>query len=138
MKRLKYPNDIIDAVCAAVRNHMRLKGAGIEGEVVSDKALRKLQAEMGPHLEMTLDLMHSDNTAHADDHNMFDQIPGIRARLKNLAAANNSPKLVMPINGNDIMNAFGLKPGPIVKVMLDVVKDACYENPNISAKEALS
>ena len=137
MKRLKYPNDIIDAVTTAVRHHMRLKGSGKEGEVVSDKALRKLKADMGDHLEHTLDLMHSDNIAHAPESRMLKQIPAIRARLQNLKDAPSNKKIPLPINGNDVMKELGIKPGPIVKTMLAVVADAWFENPDITDKEAM-
>ncbi len=138
MTRLKYPNNIIDAVCTAVREHMRLKGAGFEGEVVSDKALRKLQNDLGNHLEMTLDLMHSDNSAHADDHKMELQIPGIRARLTHLKQVDNMPKILLPIDGFDIQKELGIKPGPIIKVMLDIVKNSWFENPHITKEQAIS
>ncbi len=137
MKRLKYPNEIIDAVTTAVRHHMRLKGSGKEGEIVSDKALRKLKADMGDHLEHTLDLMDADNIAHAPEHRMVKQIPAIRARLKNLKNAPENKKIPIPIDGNDVMKALEIKPGPLVKTMLAVVADAWFENPDISKKEAL-
>jgi poly(A) polymerase len=137
MKRLKYPNKIIDAVATAVGQHMRLKQAGAEGEIVSDKALRKLQADLGDHLEHTLDLMHADNIAHAPEHAMEKQIPAIRKRLKNLKAAPTSQNIPIPIDGNDVMTHLNIRPGPLVKVMLDVVKDAWFENPAISRQQAL-
>lgn len=135
MIRLKYPNSIIDAVCAGVKNHMRLKGAGNEGNIISDKALRKLQAELGDNLEMTLDVMDSDNRAHAAAHAMPNQISGIRGRLSNLKPIN--PKRDLPINGNDIMSTLNIKPGPIIKILLAAVEDATYENPHLSRAEAL-
>ncbi len=137
MKRLKYPNEIIDAVTTAVRHHMRLKGSGKEGEVVSDKALRKLKADMGDHLEHTLDLMDADNIAHAPEHRMVKQIPAIRARLKNLKNAPENKKIPIPIDGHTVMKELGIKPGPLVKTMLAVVADAWFENPDISREEAV-
>lgn len=137
MKRLKYPNSIIDAVTTAIGAHMRLKQAGKEGEVVSDKALRKLQNDLGDHLEMTLDLMHADNIAHAPEFKLEKQIPAIRERLKHLNAAPVSSKIPIPISGFDVMQLTGVKPGPIVKVLLDVVKDAWFGNPDITKQEAL-
>lgn len=136
MTRLKYPNSMIDSVCSGVRNHMRLKNAGSEGEIISDKALRKLQADMGENLEMTLDLMHSDNTAHADAHAMPNQIPGVKNRLANLKPMN--PKKDLPINGNDIMKSLNIKPGPMIKVLLAAVEDATFENPHLSKNDALN
>lgn len=137
MTRLKYPTDVINAVYVAVKNHMRLKQSGLEGEKISDKALRKLQNDLGPHLQMTLDLMHSDNSSHSDASSMPNQIPGIRNRLSTLKMPDNN-KIVLPINGNDIMKQLGLKPGPTIKVLLDIVKDAWFENPNLTKEEAFA
>lgn len=138
MKRLKYPNGVIDAVTASVANHMRLKQAGKEGEVVSDKSLRKLQADLGDHLERTLDLMHADNTAHAPEHSLELQIPGIRNRLKNLKNAPVSSKIPIPITGFDVMTHLNIRPGPLVRTMLDVVIDAWMGDPEITREEALN
>lgn len=137
MKRLKYPNDIIDKVTAIIRAHMRLKGAGKEGEIISDKALRKLQADLGDHLEDTLDLMHSDNISHADDASMPNQIPSIRQRLKNVGLRQ-PQHIKLPIDGNDILKALKLKPGRIVGQLLDAVKDAYFTNPKLTKKDALT
>lgn len=135
MTRLKYPNDIIDAVVTAVRNHMRLKQSGKHGEVVSDKALRKLKRDLGDHLETTLNVMHSDNISHAYAHNMPNQIPGIRKRLSTLDQDVKSKSL--PINGGDVMKVLGIKPGPIIGQLLTLVDDAWLENPRLTRDQAI-
>jgi poly(A) polymerase len=137
MKRLKYPNSVINAVTSMIGSHMRLKQAGKEGEVVSDKALRRLKADLGDHLEGTLDLMHADNIAHSPEHKMEKQIPGIRNRLKNLKDAPSSQRIPIPIDGNDVMRHLGIRPGPLVRTMLDVVKDKWLEDPKLSKRQAL-
>jgi len=138
MKRLKYPNTIINSVAKSVGQHMRLKQAGKKGEIITDKSLRKLQADLGDHLEQTLDLMHADNIAHAPEHSLAKQIPGVRSRLKNLKDVPTSKRIPIPINGNDVMTHLGIRPGPLVKTMLDVVSDAWLENPKISRAQALT
>ena len=135
MKRLKYPNDVIAPVTAAIKNHMRLKGSGMEGEVISDKSLRKLQVDLGDHLEMTLDLMHADNMSHADGFSMPKQIPNIRDRLKTVGVVKGKVKL--PLTGNDIMAELKLQPGAIIGKLLKVVEEAYFENPNITRTDAL-
>ena len=137
MKRLKYPNEIIDSVTTAVRGHMRLKQAGKSGKIISDKALRKLKLDLGDHLEHTLDLMDADNAAHSPEHRMIKQIPAIRNRLKNLKDVPENKKIPIPIDGNDVMRHLGIKPGPLVKTMLAAVADQWLENPDITKEEAL-
>jgi hypothetical protein len=62
---------------------MRTKHSGDEGEI-SDRTLRKLKMDLGPHLERTLDLIHADNISHSAQSNMPNQISNIRRRFKEL------------------------------------------------------
>lgn len=135
LKRLKYPNEIIDAVVKAIENHMRLKKSGKQGEVVSNKALRKLKRDLGPHLEDVLDLMHADNVAHAKTSMMPEQIPNIKKRLAQLDAIGDSATL--PINGKEIMQHLGIGPGKLVGKLRALVQDAMDENPTLDKSEAL-
>jgi len=134
LRRLKYPLDIIKKVKTAVANHMRTKGYGKDAEIVSDKAIRKLKADLGDHLQMTLDLVHSDNISHAEDYNMPMQIPKLKDRLKQLENEPTKPKL--PINGNDVMRILKIKPGPMIKELLKMVEDAYFENPALTKNQA--
>ncbi|MFA5395549.1 MAG: CCA tRNA nucleotidyltransferase [Methanogenium sp.] len=136
LTRLHYPNNIIDAVVIAVKNHMRLKSSGKEGKNISDKALRKLQRDLGDHLEDTLDIMHADNIAHKANAAMPEQIPSIRKRLSGLNAILPA-KAKAPVDGNDIL-ALGIKAGPKVKEIKDDVTDYWLENPSLTKQELLT
>jgi poly(A) polymerase len=135
LTRLKYPKEIINAVVVGVQHHMKLKGYGDEASI-SDKALRKLQRELGDHLNDTLDLIHADNVAHSKLSIMPNQIPNLKKKLQQLSAINDNPKL--PINGNEIMKHVGLKPGKLVGKLLALVQDAMDENPRLTKDEALA
>jgi poly(A) polymerase len=135
MTRLKYSNDQISAVSNIVENHMRLKQAGPEGTDISDKALRKFIADVGDNLEPILKVMQADNISHAVKASMPNQIVQLARRMKDLSTVATKPKL--PINGNDLMAALGIPPGPILKRLLAAVEEDWYENPNISREEAL-
>lgn len=136
MRRLKYPTELIDAVKAGVKNHMRLKQAGDTGINISDKALRKFKVDMGSQLENTLNLMHADNIAHSEASSMPNQIDNIRKRLTSLDVNLTAGKPKLPINGNDLLQ-LGLKPGPIFTEILKQITDAWYDNPNLTRNEAL-
>lgn len=137
MKRLEYPKKIIKAVKLGIENHMRLKGAGFEGEIISDKALRKLRVDLGDHLENILDVMHSDNIAHSDEHSMPNQIPGIRKRLSLLPIIPKSQHIKLPLSGSDLIKIFNLKPGKIIGDLLKKLEDFYFENPKMSKEEAI-
>jgi putative nucleotidyltransferase with HDIG domain len=136
MKRLKYPNSIIDPVVFAIDNHMRTKPFGKETELVSDKSLRKLQADLGDHLENVLDLIDADNNSHSPEHNLTNQVQNIRTKLNTLNSTSPAKQVTLPITGNDVIKLTGFKPGKIIGDILDYVTDKWYDNPNMTKANA--
>ena len=136
LKRLKYPNDTIDAVCLVIQNHMRLKQAGKQGEVITDKSLRKLKFKLGDYLHETLDVIHADNVCHADEYCLPDQVPQIRKRLEALYSPDE--KISLPVNGYDLMERYGMKPGKRIGKLLKEVREAYFENPKLTRQEAFA
>ena len=134
LKRLKYPGNIIKRVTTSIEHHMRLKRSGDEGEIISDKALRKVKRTIGDHLEDLLDIMDADNKSHSSKSTQGKQIAGIKMRLKDLENIPVPTKL--PITGKDLI-AMGLKPGPKFKKLLGKVQDAVDANPNLTKQQAM-
>ena len=134
LKRLKYPTEIVDAVVMGVRNHMRLKSAGPEGDKVSDKALRKLAVDLGSHLTDVLSIMDADNKAHAPGHDMPNQIANIIKRLDVLKDSIPVKGQKSPISGEDL-KLLGLKPGPLFSELMTFVKERQLEFPNTTKEE---
>jgi tRNA nucleotidyltransferase/poly(A) polymerase len=135
MKRLKYPNEIIDAVKVGIKNHMKLKHGGDTAVDLTDKTLRKFVADVGDQLENVLNLIHADNIAHADASAMPNQIDFVKTRLKSLETTTAKPKL--PISGFDLQKELGLKPGKVIGDIMKAVTDAWYGNPKLSRDEAM-
>jgi poly(A) polymerase len=135
LRELKFPNEVADAVALLVRHHMRLKQGGPAAERVSDRALRRVRADLGDLLPRYLDLLHADNCAHAEGHAMPEQVPALKARFDALAHEPPRPKL--PIGGHDVMEALGLRPGPEVGRRLALVAEAWYANPDLTKEEAM-
>ena len=136
MFRLKYPNEMIDAVASGVRNHMHLKHGGDDASKISDKTLRKFTNAVGDNLVHILDLIHADNVAHTSDASMPNQIEIVRKRIDNLSSKIDNSNVKLPINGDDLLS-MGWKQGPIFRKVFDAIQDAWYENPNITREEAL-
>ena len=134
MKRLRYPHDIIDAVAIAVENHMRTKQTGDEGKI-TDRSLRKLKQDLGPHLQHTLDLIHADNVSHADLANMPNQVSNIRRRFLELDEKDKNAPKQSPLSGDDIMDILGIKPGPIVGKIRNILGDMYLDDPDMSIEE---
>ena len=136
MTRLKYPNDLIDAVAQGVGSHMMLKHGGDDATKLSDKSLRKFTAAVGDNLENILDVIHADNISHSDASAMPNQINIVRQRIEKLNSQIDNTNLKLPIDGNDLIK-MGLKPGPIFRDILNAIQEAWYENPNITRDEAI-
>ena len=136
LTRLKYPNEIVDAVVLGIKNHMRLKQSGDEGEKVTDKALRKFTVDLGDHLEALLDVMDADNAAHEGSHTTPNQIPNIIKRIEALRNTIPVKGQKLPVSGEDL-KALGLKAGPLFKELLDLVKDKQLEAPNTTKEQYL-
>lgn len=136
MTRLKYPNELIDAVASGIENHMYLKHGGDDATKISDKTLRKFMSSVGDNLEYILDVIHADNISHSDESALPNQINIVRERLKKLNSEITSSNEKLPINGDDLIK-LGLKPSPLFKTILDAIKDAWYENPNLTKEDAL-
>lgn len=136
LTRMKFPNAIIEQVKLAVKNHMRFKQCQ---DIPNDKALRKFMSEMenSDNMALVLDVINADNMSHKLEYRNPEQVNKIINRIielkdmeKNLGKSNK-----LPINGNEIMEYFGLKKGPKIGYYLDIVKDAYFENPNITKEE---
>jgi poly(A) polymerase len=139
MKRMKYPNELIDQVAKGVAFHMRAKIAGNEAspENYSDKALRKFMEEAGEDIEDILTLIHADNISHSEASSMPDQVANLRKRIQALKNADVNTSYKLPIDGNDLRTIFKLKPSAEFRDILGLVKDAVYDNPNLTKEEAL-
>lgn len=139
LKRLKFSNDIIDDVVFAIGEHMRTKQFGDEKIIVSDKAIRKLQADLGDRIDLVLDVINGDNLGHSSEYNKQFQIINIKNKIKELEESGMAYSNVkLPINGNDILRIKNISPGPLVKELLEKVKDLYLDNPKITYDECVN
>ena len=60
---------------------MRLKQAGKEGEIISDKTLKKFVVDVGEHLNNIMDIINADNKSHASGSEMPNQITNLFKRI---------------------------------------------------------
>ena len=66
------------------------------------------------------------------------QVLDILNRIEELDEIEQIQNVKLPINGGDIMRHLGMKRGnPTVGILLEKVKDAYFENPNITKEECL-
>jgi poly(A) polymerase len=137
MRRLKYPNELIDAVKTGIVNHMKLKHGGDDSVQLSDKTLRKFRIALGQNLEDTLEVIHADNISCDRTSELPNQIINVRKRLQQLDQNKKTDKPQIPIDGNDLIQIFHLKPGKTIGKILASVVEKWYDDPEISREEAL-
>jgi hypothetical protein len=117
---------------------MSLKRGLDDAKQITDKTLRKFSVSTGEHLNNILDLIHADNTSHSGKSAMPNQVNYIKQRLEKLNAPVGSKfEVKLPVNGNDIKSALGIKEGPLVGKILDDIKEIWFENPNLTKEEAI-
>ncbi len=136
LRNMKYSNDIIKKVRLAVKNHMRLKSIK-DNRTPSNKAIRKLQSDLGEDIDLVLDVINADNTSHAIGYNMPNQIKLLKEKIKEMNSNGKPFKVVLPIDGNTIIKEFDLKPSPIIGKLLEKVIDRYLDNPNLTKEQCL-
>lgn len=133
LKKLRYSNDIIDEVCFAIKHHMILKQFDIDN--TKESTCRKIYRKIFKYYDTTLDLINADNRSHATLYNKLDQVDEFIEYAKMIGIKHEKRKL--PINGNDVVEYFNIKPGPLVKKILDEAENVYDEYPNIDKSNML-
>ena len=87
-------------------------------------------------LDIALDLIHANNISQMYG-KKIKLVSGIREKIKELDKKNESgKKIVIPINGKDIMKEFNLRPSPVLGKIMDRLKQKVIENPSLSKEDA--
>lgn len=125
LRRLRFSNEVIEAVIPAVRLHMSFKD-------VSKMRLSTLRRMMArPTFEDELELHRVDC---ASSHGMLDNYELLQQKKKEFAS---QPLIPSPlVTGKDLI-ALGMQPGPRLGKLLQAVKDAQLENRIKTREEAL-
>jgi poly(A) polymerase len=127
LKRLKYPNSIVDYVKKLVRLHLR--PMVLVSDEVTDSAIRRLLFLAGDDFEDLMQLCRADITSKNPEK--------VRKHLENYAIVLEKAKLVekrdqlrsfkSPIGGCEIMNLFDLKPGPQIGKIKKFIEEAILD-----------
>jgi poly(A) polymerase len=114
LKELKYPNDFIGDVARLVELHLRFHGYG-EGEW-TDSAVRRYVNDAGPLLDRLHKLTRSDCTTRnrRKAAALAASYDALEARIERLRAQEELDAIRPDLDGNQIMELLGVRPGPIV------------------------
>jgi putative nucleotidyltransferase with HDIG domain len=135
LMRLKFDNHTIDEVCFIIRNHMRTKGFENDCRKMKNKHVNRFMYICGTmeRFERTCRVIEDDNLAHEKSH----CITGQYRKFMECASVSKMFGYKLPVDGNDIMDALNIKPGRIVKQILDVLISNACSNPEITRQTCL-
>ncbi len=127
-RKMKMPqNDKMKYVAKLVGMHMRPQSVGEEG--VTDSAVRRMITEAGPDIDDLMTLAEADITSKNPEkvRRILENFALVRERMAEVNAKDEYRNWKNPVDGNEIMAAFELQPGPIVAELKQAVKDAILD-----------
>lgn len=135
MERLKYSREFAKNVAFFVRYHMIIKqlwNPELKEYKAKDESTRKAVRVLGDKLQDEMILIDADNCSHHPDHCLVGQVSQFYDVLKGLEIADYSTPLV---DGNEICELLGVKPGKAVKLFMWVVEGWRDQNPNLKKED---
>jgi poly(A) polymerase len=135
LRRLRYPNEIIQDVRRLVELHLRFHGYG---EGWTDSAVRRYVRDAGPLLDRLNQLTRADvTTGNRFKAKQFRALmDDLEERIARLAEEENLEALRPALDGRQIMQHLGLEPGPIVGQAREFLMELRLERGPMSDDEA--
>lgn len=127
-KKMKMPlNDRMKFVAKMVGMHMRPQNVAEDG--VTDSGVRRLITDAGDDIDALMTLCEADITSKNPEkvRRQLEGFSALRKRMEQVQAADDYRNWKNPINGREIMEKFGLPPGPEIAEIKDAVKEAILD-----------
>ena len=139
LRAMKYSNATISTVKKAIEYHEEFSqywGNATPGAVKIRKFVSKFDGN-DKDLDVALDLMHANNITQ-----MYGKkvkfVEHVRKTIAELDKNNASgKKIVLPVNGNELMKALGLRPGPTLGLLINHIKRKVIEDPTLTKVKAI-
>lgn len=123
LTRLRFPNDIIQAVLKLVRMHMRPGGYS---PLWSDGAVRRLLRDAGPAFDDLMLICRADAAARRPDA-VPPQLDALLERVRRVEAEFVSAEARSPLTGKEIMEHLGIGAGMMVGRLKLALEEAVLE-----------
>lgn len=127
LKRMKYSNEIINYVKKMVRLHLR--PMALVSDEVTDSAIRRLLFLAGEDFEDLMILCRADITSKNPQKvkRYLNNYEIVVKKAVEVEARDNMRAFKSPVDGNEIMQKFGLKPGPEIGKIKKFIEEAILE-----------
>lgn len=135
LERLRFPNHLIATVSNLIRHHM----FAIPLEA-GDGAIRRFIAKAGAEaIPDLLELRRADIVATGRiNERTFEAWRTLQDRIHQaLMNQSGSLGIKLAVNGRDLMEQFGLQPGPFLGKLLDCLNEFILDEPALNQKEVL-
>lgn len=127
-RKMKMPlNDKMKFVAKMVGMHMRPQNVADDG--VTDSGVRRLITDAGEDIDSLMTLCEADITSKNPEkvRRQLEGFKALRKRMEEVQAADDYRNWKNPINGREIMEHFGLPPGPEIAEIKDAIKEAILD-----------
>jgi poly(A) polymerase len=135
MRALRYPKELVDDVSQLVFLHLRPHTLKMGW---TDSAVRRYVRDAGTVLEDLNELVRCDVTTGNEKRarTIQNRIDELERRIEELAQQEEISKLRAPINGNDVITFLGIRPGPLVGEIMDILLEKRIDDGPYSDEEA--
>lgn len=133
-RRLRFPNIERELIVWLVKNHM------VVGDIPKMSIAKQRKWLMDPRFPWLLDLNRADALASKPKNlSLYNKNLELYNNVKELLVEEQKkPKFNLLVTGNDIIQNFGLEPGPKIGEILKIVEEAQLENKISNKDEALA
>jgi poly(A) polymerase len=127
LKRLKYSNEIIEYVKKLVRLHLR--PMALISDEVTDSAMRRLLFLAGEEFDDLMILCRADITSKNPKRveRYLNNYEYLLKKIVEVEERDNIRNFQPPVNGQEIMQMFNCKPGPLIGVIKKFVLNAILD-----------
>lgn len=135
LRRFSLPNGTIDLICRVIKDHMRFKQGGEQGQLIKDATLRRMIQSYGIDIYLLLELIQADNMTHHPDYRLPEQVSRLSQRVENLTEE--MEKHRFSLTGMDIIHEFSIQSSPLVGNLLKLAENEWLENPYLTREELI-